>query len=65
MAKEDPLWEKPFLRKRANWFVPAGLNFPAYPPLRPPARRKGQESEGEREEVRTRNEKKDGEIRGS
>ena len=25
MAKEDPLWEKPFLRKRANWFVPAGL----------------------------------------
>lgn len=31
-AKAGPLWEKPFLRKRANWFVPAGLNSPAYAP---------------------------------
>lgn len=30
--KAVQLWEKPFLRKRANWFVPAGLNFPANPP---------------------------------
>lgn len=42
-----------------------GFNSPAYTPLRPPDRRKGQESEEEREEVRTRNEKKEGVNRWS
>lgn len=42
-----------------------GLTPPANPRLRPPDRWKGQESEEEREEVRTRIEKKDGVNRGS
>lgn len=42
-----------------------GLTPPAYAPLRPPDRWKGQESEEEREEVRSRIEKKDGVIRRS
>lgn len=56
MAKEGPLWEKPFLRKRANWFVPAGLNFPAYPPyaLLPEGKDKRAKGSGKRLEPATR-----------
>ena len=59
MAKEGPLWEKPFLRKRANWFVPAGLNFPAYPPyaLLPEGKDKRAKGSGKRLEPATRKRK--------